>query len=276
MITINIDPVLFHIGPVEIRWYGVMVALAVIAIVAISLREAKRLKIAEEHIYNVAVWGVIGGIIGSRVVHVIDKWSYYSQHLDQIVGFAGVAVYGAVIGAVLAVVLYVWIKKLSLWQMLDVVAPGALVGMAIGRIGCVINGCCYGLPTDSDWGCVYENPNALAPIGIPVQPTQEYHIIWNLAAFGILWALRKRLQPAGSAFLLYIALYGAGDLVIRFFREGELFLFGMQQAQLIGIILLVTSMSLLAFRMVRYRKNQSRGTPPVIETRDESDELKSD
>ena len=272
MITINIDPVLFHIGPVEIRWYGVMVALAVIAIVLISLQEAKRLKIAEEHIYNIAVWAVIGGVIFSRVFHVIDKWSYYVQHPEQIIGFAGVAVYGAVFGAILAVIIYVWINRLSFWQMLDVVSPGALVGMAIGRVGCVINGCCYGLPTDGNWGCVYENPNALAPLSIPIYPTQFFHLIWNLAAFGVLWAFRKRLQATGSAFLLYLALYGTGDLVTRLFREGEPFLFGMQQAQLIGIILLVLSVSLLVTRMIRYRKQQVNLQPIAVDT----DKPKSD
>jgi prolipoprotein diacylglyceryltransferase len=77
--------------------------------------------------------------------------------------------------------------------------------------------------------------------------------VWNLAAFGILWMLRKRLCPAGSVFLLYIALYGAGDLIIRFFREGDPFLFGIQQAQLIGIILLVVSISVFMFRTMRFR-----------------------
>jgi len=273
MITINIDPILFHIGPLEIRWYGVMVALAVIAIVSISLQEAKRLKIAGEHVYNIAVWAVVGGVIFSRVFHVIDKWSYYSQHPEHIIGFAGVAVYGAVFGAFLAIVVYVWIQKLQVWTLLDIVSPGALVGMAIGRVGCVINGCCYGLPTGGEWGFIYEHSNALAPLGVALHPTQMYHIAWNLAAFGILWMLRRRLHPTGSVFLLYIALYGAGDLTIRFFREGEPFLFGIQQAQLIGIILLVASIAVFAVRVLLYRKMQKMPSPAITDT---DSEVKND
>ena len=256
MITINVDPVLLHLGPVEIRWYGVMVALAVLAIVLISLKEAKRVHMSEIHVYNIAVWAVIGGVIGSRLFHVIDKWDYYFQHPEQIVGFAGVAVYGAVVGVIVAIAIYTVVKKLSMWQLCDVVSPGSLVGMAIGRIGCVLNGCCYGLPTDGNWGFTYTHPDALAPFGTSVQPTQLYHIIWNMLAFGLLWALRRKPMPRGSIFLLYVSLYSVGDLLIRFFREGEPFLFGIQQAQLIGITILVVTIPLFVIRLLRFRTSK--------------------
>jgi phosphatidylglycerol:prolipoprotein diacylglycerol transferase len=256
MITININPVVFSIG-LEVRWYGIMVVLAVVAVIALAVLEARRVGLPVEHIYNVALWAIIGGILVSRLLHVIDKWDYYMANPRQIIGFAGLTVYGAVLGALLAVLIYCWVKKLSFWQMGDVVAPGAIVGQAIGRIGCFINGCCYGLPTSLPWGVVYTNPASFCrPLGESFQPTQIYHLIWNLVGFGILWSLRRRLKPQGSLFLLYLALYAAGDLSIRFVRVGEPFLFGLQQAQLIGIAILVITVPWLVIRMWRYRTKQ--------------------
>jgi len=260
MIHIGIDPVAFGIGFFEIRWYGIMVVLAIVAVIAISLLEAKRVGLAEDHIYNMGLWAIIGGILVSRLFHVIDKWDYYMANPRQIIGFEGLTVYGAVLGALLAVIIYCWVKKLSFWQVGDVVAPGAILGQAIGRIGCFLNGCCYGLPTSLPWGVVYTNPGSYGP-SEAVQPTQLYHLLWNLIGFGILWALRRRLKPQGSLFLLYLALYAAGDLSIRFVRAGEPFrsgmFFNMQEAQIIGIIVLLVTVPWLVIRMWRYRAKQS-------------------
>jgi phosphatidylglycerol:prolipoprotein diacylglycerol transferase len=253
LIEIGINPVAFGFGPFEVRWYGIMVVLAVVAIIVITLLEAKRVDISEEHIYSVALWAVVGGIVVSRLVHVIDKWDYYVAHPAQIIGFQGLAVYGAVIGALLAVLVYAWIKKLSFWQLGDVAAPGAILGQAIGRIGCTVNGCCYGLPTFVPWAVVYTHPSSYAPLGVPIHPTQIYHLLWNLVAFAVIWGLRRRLKPQGALFLSYLALYAVGDLGIRFVRAGEPFLFGMQQAQLIGIVILVVTVPWLVIRMWRAR-----------------------
>jgi phosphatidylglycerol:prolipoprotein diacylglycerol transferase len=106
MITIGIDPVAFSIGAFDVRWYGIMVVLAVVAVIAISLHEAKRVGLAEEHVYSFSLWAIIGGIIVSRLLHVIDKWDYYMTNPARIIGFEGLTVYGAVLGALLAVLIY--------------------------------------------------------------------------------------------------------------------------------------------------------------------------
>lgn len=268
-LTISISPVLLHLGFLEIRWYGLMVALAVVAVVAISLIEAKRLGVASEHIYNLAIWAVLGGVIMSRLLHVIDEWQYYLAHPQQLFSLAGLTIYGAVLGALIAVVVYAWIKKLSIWRLADAVAPGALIGQAIGRIGCTINGCCYGLESPPWWAgaIIYTNPeHALlgTPIGVPLYPTQLYHLVWNLIGFGVLWSVRKRLAPQGSLFLLYLAIYAAGDLTIRLVREGEPFLFGLQQAQLIGIMILVVTIPWLVIRILLARRKAAAQTPADV------------
>jgi len=250
---IDVNPVALSIGVLEIRWYGIMVVLAVVAIIIFALMESKRQNISQDHVYNIAIWAIIGGIVFSRVFHIIDKWDYYMAHPAEIIGFEGVAVYGAVFGVVLAIVVYCLVKKLSIWQMGDIISPGALVGMAIGRVGCLLNGCCYGLPSDAACAITYTNIHSYAPLDIAVLPTQVFHIIWNLAAFGILWSLRRKLKPQGTTFLFYLAIYAAGDLTIRFFREGSPFLFGMQEAQVIGILILVIVIPVVIYRMVKYR-----------------------
>ena len=253
MINIGIDPVAISLGPLEVRWYGIMVVLAVVVVIIMALREAKRVGLAAEHIYNAGLWAIIGGVIVSRLLHVIDKWDYYIAHPGQIIGFEGLTIYGAVLGALLAILIYCWVKKVSFWQIGDVAAPGAILGQAIGRIGCLINGCCFGLPTSLPWGVVYTYPGSYAPVGEPTHPAPIYHLIWNLIGFAILWSLRRKLKPQGSLFLLYLALYAAGDLGIRFVRGGEPFLFGLQQAQLIGIAILVVTVPWLIIRMWRAR-----------------------
>jgi len=263
MINIDINPIAFSIGGIEVRWYGIMVVLAIIAIVAISIIEARRQGFREDHIYGAAVWAIIGGVLGSRIIHVIDKWDYYIQNPMQIFNFEGLGVYGAVIGIVIAIVVYSLVKKLSIWQLGDIISPGALVGMAIGRIGCLINGCCFGLPAAPPWAVTYSNVACYAPQGVPLHFTQLYHIIWNLVGFAVLWVLRGRLKPQGSIMLLYLAIYAAGDLIIRFVREGDPFLFGLQQAQLVGMIILVVSVPWLIFRIWRYRKMKSMSTTDI-------------
>jgi phosphatidylglycerol:prolipoprotein diacylglycerol transferase len=257
MITIGIDPVAFSIGAIKVMWYGIMVVLAVIVVIIFALMEARRVGLARDHIYNVALWSIIGAVIVSRLVHVIDQWDYYMKNPAQIVNFAGLSIYGAVLGAMLAILIYCLVNKLSFWQIGDISAPGALIGQAIGRVGCIIGGCCYGLENPPFCAIEYTSANHGlygTPIGIPLYPTQIYHLVWNLVAFGILWPLRTKLKPQGTVFLSYLALYALGDLMIRFLRQGTPFLFGMQQAQLIGIVVLLVTVPWLAIKLWRGRK----------------------
>jgi phosphatidylglycerol:prolipoprotein diacylglycerol transferase len=259
MVTIGINPVAFAIGTFEVRWYGIMVLLGVVATIVISLREAKRVGFPSDHIYNVALWAIISGILVSRLFHVIDRWDYYWAHPEELLNFAGLTIYGAVIGALLAIAIYGWVKKISFWKLGDIIAPGAILGQAIGRVGCLLNGCCYGFeePPTCVGTIEYTNPNYGlygTPLGVPLLPTAFYHLVWNLIVFGILWGLRRRLKPQGTLFLTYFALYALGDLVIRSFREGQPFLFGLQQAQLIGIVVLLITVPWLAVKLWRGRR----------------------
>jgi phosphatidylglycerol:prolipoprotein diacylglycerol transferase len=112
MLVIDWNPIVFNLGGFEVRWYGVFVVLAVITVIGIALLEAKRRHFSTDVIWDVGLWSVIGGVLGARLLHIIDKWDYYIQHPDQLLNFAGLAIWGAVLGALVAVIIYTYVKKI--------------------------------------------------------------------------------------------------------------------------------------------------------------------
>ncbi len=248
MITINVDPIACTIGHIAVPWYAIALASAVVVVLIVAWHEAKRAGIAPKSFCFAAVWAILGGVIGAKLVHVIDFWDHYSAHPREIFRPEGWALYGAILGAILAMWGYSRISGTSFWQWGDIVAPVAPLGQAIGRIGCLIQGCCYGLPSSLPWAIVYIHPRSYAPLGVPLHPAQLYFLLWNLIVFAVLWWLRGRLKPAGSLFLVYLNLYSAGDFGLRFLRQGEPFLFGLHQAQVIGLATLAVAMPLLFVR----------------------------
>ena len=251
MITIDINPVAFTIGSVGVRWYGIMVALAVLVLILWTLRAVSKTDIAYDDIFTAALVGIPAGFVVSRLLHVIDLWQYYAQHPEQIFGLAalqGLTIWGAVLGAALGVWIYSRFRHFPFGQLADLAAPGVLLAQAIGRVGCTLNGCCYGTPTDLPWGVIYTNPDSYAPIGIEVHPTQVYEIICLLIIFAVLLKLRGRLQPGGSIFLVYLSLYSLWRFGIGFLREGTGFALGLQESQGIALLVLAIAVPILVMR----------------------------
>ncbi len=257
MITISINPIAFW----NVRWYGIMVALAVVVVVLWVMWEVRRgAKLSYETIFTAALIAIPSGVIISRLLHVIDRWGYYSQYPGQIIGGSGLTIYGAILGATLGIWIYSKFSKFNFAYFADLVAPGVILAQAVGRVGCTINGCCYGVPTSLPWGVVYTNPQSYAPLGVALHPTQPYEIIYLLIIFGVIFSLRGRFKPDGSLFLIYISLYSLWRVGIDFLREGTPFILGLHQAQIIGIIVLAIAVPILALR-TRWvgRKLPSRG-----------------
>ncbi len=271
MLTISINPIAFTIGSLTVRWYGITVALAVIALLAMTLRETKRLGISRDIIYNLFLWGIIGGFIASRLVHVIDHVVTHPEEPIQIIGFAGLSLYGAIIGALLAVWVYMKVRRIpfsSLAGVGDAIAVGAPLAQAIGRVGCAINGCCHGKlsPFQSFPGAVLYTPRDVIPVqywGVPLYPAQIYFLLWNLIVFAIVWQLRDRLKPQGSLFFLYLCLYAAGDFGLRFFRVNEPFLLGLHQGQVISLAILVIAVPWLIIRMRRFQRSSQHSADSI-------------
>lgn len=247
MINISVDPVAF----LSIRWYGIFVALAIVVLVLWMAWQVKRgANITYDTVLTGALVGIPSGIIISRLLHVIDRWDYYSQSPGQIIGASGLTIYGAILGAALGIWIYSRFSKLKFGYLADLIAPGLILAQVVGRVGCTINGCCYGIEAPSwlPWSVVYTHQNSLAPLGVPVHPTTIYEIICLLIIFGIVLSLRSRLKPDGSLFLVYFGLYSAWRFGGDFLRDGTPFLFGLHQAQVIGIIVLAVVIFLLSYR----------------------------
>jgi len=259
LITIGVNPIAFTIGSISVRWYGVMIALAVVVLILWVLWQIRRgANISYDSVITVAIVAIPSGIIISRLLHIIDLWGFYMANPGLLWGFSGLTIWGAILGATLGIWVYSRFTRFNFGYFMDVVAPGVLLAQAIGRVGCTINGCCYGRPTSLPWGVVYTHPESYGPLGIAVHPTQSYEIIFLLIAFGVLMWLRRHLKPEGSLFLVYLGLYSIWRVGVGFLRDGTDFLFGLHQAQVVGIVILLIVVPILIIR-TRWIKGEDGG-----------------
>lgn len=258
IIEIAIDPVAFSIGPLTVRWYGIMVALAVASLVLWAWYFTRNKGIGTEFVLGTALWAIPMGIIVSRLVHIIDKLDFYVSNPRELLSLEGLTIYGAILGGLLGSWIYCRIRRVSFAPLVDPVVPGILVAQAIGRAGCIINGCCCGEPTSLPWAVTYAHPDshaiACAALGTPIHPTALYELIGDLVIFALLfWVLRGRLKPSGAQLAVYLALYSALTFTVRFWRgDTEQFLGFLQEGQLISIIVFVIAIGWLALKRVRW------------------------
>ncbi len=258
MIYLDISPVAFTIGAFSLRWYGIMVTLAVLTLILWALCAVKRgANVYYDTVFNAAIVGIPSGVVFSRLLHVIDRWQYYLDNPGRIIGGDGLTIYGAVLGAALGIWIYSRFRDISFGYLADMLAPGVILAQAVGRVGCLLNGCCYGLESDIFCAIIYAHPESLGPIGVPVHPTQLYEIVYNLIVFVVLLKLRGRLQPAGSLFLLYLALYSLWRFGIDFIREGNPFILGLHEAQIIALIVLIIVVTMIVLRTRWMPRNQA-------------------
>jgi phosphatidylglycerol:prolipoprotein diacylglycerol transferase len=260
MLTINVNPVAFTIGPLPIRWYGIMVAIAVASLLVIMLREAKRRGI-ERDIYSISLWGIIGGLIGGRLAYVIWDWEYFIANPRQIIGFQGLAQMGMIIGIIAAALIYMGVTRMRFSTLLsigDAFIVGALLALAIGRIGCTLNSCCYGQPSPFHFfplAVIYTNPHSFPPLNTPLYPTQIYHVLWNLIVFAIVWRFRGKFKPEGGLLFFGFCIYAVGDLSLRFLRAGHEPLFlGLDNAQLVDFAIFLIFLPWLIIRIRQFKK----------------------
>jgi phosphatidylglycerol:prolipoprotein diacylglycerol transferase len=258
MIEFPFSPVAFRIGELEVRWYGIFLALAVLWLIFWAWLQVRRgAKIPFDTVLTLAMVGIPSGIIFARLLHVLDEiviaaqqgaTSGYITNPASIIGGEGLTAWGAVVGASLGIWIYCKIAKIKIGYLFDMLAPGIIMAQAIGRIGCLFNGCCYGTPTSVPWAFLYTSPDSIAP-HYPTHPTVVYEIIFNVIVFGVLYKLRGKFKPDGALYVLYLSLYSAWRIGIDFLRDGTDFLIGLHQAQFIGVLILVVAVPWMIVKM---------------------------
>ena len=243
-IVIDIDPVIVALGPLKLRWYSLMIMIGVMVGVWLSARLAERRGISADDIYNAAFWVVGFGIVGARLTHVIDQWDHYAANPWSIPAIyeGGIAIWGGMLAGGIGGWLYTLRAKIPFWPFADSVAHGTLLGQIIGRVGCIVNGDVAGKPTEG-FAFIYTNTNALLPnreyFNTPTQPYPLYEMLLNLVLFGLLFVVARRARFEGAVFLAYCVGYSLVRFFLTFTREEAQFLFGLQQAQVISLIVIV-------------------------------------
>ena len=274
-ISIGINPNLVNTGSFILSWHGVFTFIAVATAVYLVVRWGTREGMVADVLYSAAMWAIIGGVIGARLLHVIDFWGEeYQNNPIRIfqVWHGGIAIFGAISGGFVGGSLYLLIRNsswfLAAWRpfsalfgqpqkaelpsighLADVTAPALLMVMAIGRIGDVINGEHFADATNLPWGVVYSHPDSPG-FGRPAtHPAVAYELLFDLILLAALWPLRKRFRPHGMFFALYAATYSIGRFFISFLRvEANYYFGGLNEAQVVALIVIIITVPLLIWK----------------------------
>lgn len=274
----------FSIFGFEIAFYGIIIALGMIAGAFVAYRDAKRTGQRVDDYVDYTLFGIIGAIVGARLYYVAFEWDYYKENLSEIVNLraGGLAIYGAIIGAVLVLLVYCRIKRKNMLQMLDTIVLGVVVGQIIGRWGNFFNREAYGGFTD----CIFAmqipvkdaavvRPDLLVFVDgiahVQVHPTFLYESFFNLILFVILMLFRHKQKFYGETFCRYLLGYG----IIRFFIEGmrtdQLMIKNIPVSQALSFVLAVGSLGVMITMHILRRKSDWLVIVPASKTNKKSE-----
>lgn len=254
-----INPVAFKLGPISVAWYGILIAIGIVLAFLVVQREMVKRGMDQEFLTDLLIWAVPISIISARIYYVMFTWDFYKDHPDQIIQIwnGGIAIHGALIGAFLTTYIYTKKKGISFWKVVDIAAPGILIGQIIGRWGNFVNQEAHGGPVSQHF---LENTiipdwimKQMTIDGVTYHPTFLYESLWNIVALIILLLLRKVALKRGEMFLFYLVWYSAGRFFIESMRTDSLYVIGeLRAAQLVSIITIIVAV--LIFIVRRYIK----------------------
>jgi len=272
-----VDPIAFHLGPLTIHWYGIMIALAFLVGMWTAGRRGLRQNINPNHIQDAAIWLLVGGIVGARVLHVVTYWEdFRGRGLLELVKIqnGGLVFYGGAIGAALAGGLYVWRNKLPFFKLADALAPSIALGSVFGRIGCLMTGCCFGRVCPLPWAIqfpkgslAWEEQHQHQLIGpdastLPVHPTQLYDALANLLLYvGLAWLYRRK-KFNGQVFVAWLIGYAILRSTVELFRGdyGIHRVGALTPAQLVSAAILAAGIGLLVWLPRRAKAPAAKAT----------------
>jgi phosphatidylglycerol---prolipoprotein diacylglyceryl transferase len=250
--VVHVHPIALQLGRFTITSYGVMVALAFVAGLWTASRRSLRDGIPGDKILDLGPWLIVGAILGARALYVFSYWheEFVGRPVLEIfaVWRGGLVFYGGLIGASLACILYARIKNVPLWKLADVFAPSVALGSVFGRLGCLLNGCCYGRACNLPWAITFPPDSRSAPPGVPLHPVQLYDASLNLLCYVALAWLYRRKKFDGQVFIAYLISYAFLRSFVEVFRGDypEHYLGGWATpAQLVSIGILAAGLVLL-------------------------------
>jgi phosphatidylglycerol:prolipoprotein diacylglycerol transferase len=242
-----------QIGPIVIRWYGILMAIAIVVGLWLAHRQARRERLPADDIISVAQWSILAGLLGARLYEVVFNWDYYGQHPAKIfaVWEGGLAIHGGLLGGILVGVWLAARWKLPVLRSLDVAAPSLALGQAIGRWGNFFNEEAFGRQTSLPWKLYISPPHR--PFGYGqseyFHPTFLYESLWDLGIFVILITLVRPRHGArpGTVFFSYIGLYSVGRFLIEAIRLDSFWVGGFRVAQLASVLGVMIALGGLAW-----------------------------
>ncbi|MEQ8757169.1 MAG: prolipoprotein diacylglyceryl transferase [Coleofasciculus sp. G1-WW12-02] len=250
-------PILVKLGPLTIRWYGLLIASAVLIGVSLSQYLAKRRNVDPNAIADLAIWLVIAAIPCARLYYVLFEWEQYAQRPEDIIAIwkGGIAIHGAILGGLVATIIFARVQKLSVWLLADLVVPSLILGQAIGRWGNFFNSEAFGSPTNLPWK-LYIPPQQRPPGYMNYEyfhPTFLYESLWNALIFVILITLffrdlkRKPHLKVGTLALIYLVGYSAGRIWIEGLRTDSLMVGPLRIAQIVSLVSILLGLAGLAW-----------------------------
>ncbi|MBW5448995.1 prolipoprotein diacylglyceryl transferase [Cohnella sp. CFH 77786] len=230
MLPLSLDPIAFTLGPLTVHWYGIILGLGALAGLLLAIQEGKRFGITPDFFLDLLLYGVPSAIVGARLYYVLFKWDYYRSHPGEIVQIwnGGIAIYGALIGALICGFIYARNKGYSFIRIADICAPSLLIGQMIGRWGNFMNQEAFGGPTDEAFlRNTLHLPNFIVDQmyigGIYRHPTFLYESMWSLVGLVILFIVRRlKFLKTGELFLTYFIWYSIGRFFIEALRTDSL------------------------------------------------------
>jgi phosphatidylglycerol:prolipoprotein diacylglycerol transferase len=207
-----VHPELFQVGFFHVRSYGLMLAIAFLLGTWMALREARRLQLDEDRVLSIVLVVLAASILGARALYVMEHVQEFRHEWTSALALwqGGLTLYGGVFVGIAAGLYAAQHWRQPMWRVADAITPAVALGNVLGRIGCFLNGCCYGKPTKLPWGVVFP-PDSFAGLeygALPVHPSQLYFAAANLVLFGVVWFLRGRLRTNGVLLWTYMALFG--------------------------------------------------------------------
>ncbi|HDP3124447.1 TPA: prolipoprotein diacylglyceryl transferase [Staphylococcus aureus] len=253
-----IDPVAFNLGPLSVRWYGIIIAVGILLGYFVAQRALVKAGLHKDTLVDIIFYSALFGFIAARIYFVIFQWPYYAENPCEIIKIwhGGIAIHGGLIGGFIAGVIVCKVKNLNPFQIGDIVAPSIILAQGIGRWGNFMNHEAHGGPVSRAFLEQLHLPNFIIENmyinGQYYHPTFLYESIWDVAGFIILVNIRKHLK-LGETFFLYLTWYSFGRFFIEGLRTDSLMLTSnIRVAQLVSILLILISISLIIYRRIKY------------------------